>query len=178
MKELSLHVLDVAQNSVSAGAGRIQIHIAVDIDDVMEITVQDNGRGMSEQMLRSVTDPFTTTRTTRRVGLGLPLFQQAAQQTGGDFHIESIPGEGTTVRARFHTRHIDAPPEGDMTGTIITLIQGGPAIDFIYRRSTPAGEFIFDTALIREQLGGIALNEPEILLWIRQYIEENTRPLG
>ena len=177
MKELSLHVLDIAQNSVAAGAGRIEIDIVTGSDDVMQITVQDNGAGMDAQMLRSVTDPFTTSRATRRVGLGIPLFKQAAELTGGKFFIESTPGRGTIVRARFHLRHIDCPPEGDMAGTIVTLIQGSPDRHIFFRRAAPGGEFICDTAQLHETLGDISLNEPEILSWIRQFIEENTRPL-
>lgn len=172
MKELSLHVLDIAGNSVSAGASLVTIRVKNRPPEIC-ITVEDNGRGMDEEFLRRVSDPFTTTRTTRKVGLGLPLFKLAAEQTGGSFAIKSAPGKGTTVEAKFSYGNIDTPPVGDMAGTMITLIQGSPDIDFIYAYEGTAGAFEMDTREMRELLGGVPLSEPEVLSFISGYITQN-----
>lgn len=178
MKDLSLHVLDIAENSVRAEA--TCIHITIEQSeraDTLSITISDNGRGMSPELLSRVTDPFTTTRTTRRVGLGIPLFKDAAEMTGGSFSIESTEGKGTTTRAVFGLSHIDRPPEGDLTGSVLALIQGSPDVDFVYTVRTDRGSFTCDTRELREILGDVPLNEPEILTWIRGYIRENTENL-
>ncbi len=174
MKELSLNVLDIAQNSVSAGAKNIVIEInELESKDIVEIIITDDGCGMSEEFLARVTDPFTTTRTTRKVGMGIPLLKMEAEMAGGSFSIESEVGKGTRVYASFGRSNIDMPPLGDLTGTIITLVQGSPDIDFIYRRRTDKGEYEFSAAEVREALGGVPLDTPEVLVWIREYIEEN-----
>ena len=141
MKELSLHILDIAQNSISAGCTELELSLT-EGDGQLTLIIRDNGRGMAPEFLASVTDPFTTTRTTRKVGLGLPLLRMAAEQTGGSLAIESTVGVGTTVTARFCTGHIDCPPLGDMAGTVALLVQGVEGqgqIDRPFGRSWVAG---------------------------------------
>ncbi len=172
MKELSLHILDIAQNSISAGCNLLEISLTQQ-DGLLTLTIRDDGRGMSPEFLASVTDPFTTTRTTRKVGLGLPLLRLAAEQTGGTLSIESALGIGTTVTATFAYGHIDCPPAGDMAGTIALLVQGAPGIELIYSRTTPTGTFTFDTREVRAVLGAdVSLAEPEVFLWIQGYLTE------
>ncbi len=174
MEEISLHLLDVAQNSVTAGAGNIDLTLEETAQGVCTMVIADDGKGMSPEFLASVTDPFTTTRTTRKVGLGLPLLRMTAQLTGGDLHIASVEGKGTTVTAVFHTDHIDCPPMGDMPSTVSLLIQGAPHVEWTFRHSTPKGEYTLDTRQLREILGpDIPLSEPDVVLWIRDYIGEH-----
>ncbi len=179
MKELSLHLLDIVQNSITAGATRIEIGITNSVSqDLVEISVKDNGCGMSEEFVRRVTDPFTTTRTTRKVGLGIPLFKLAAETAGGEFKIASEVGKGTLVYASFQRSNIDRPPLGDLKGTLITLIQGAPKINIVYTYVTDRGQFILDTEEIREIMDGVAINEPEVLNWIGEFIRENEAELA
>ncbi len=161
MKELSLHLLDLAQNSLSAGATLVELALEPK-DGFLHITLRDNGRGMTPEFLASVTDPFTTTRKTRRVGLGLPLYRAAAEQTGGDFSIESAVGVGTVVSASFAIGHLDTPPVGDLPGTVVALIQGAPEVDFVFR----TGDETLDTRALRETLEDVPLNSPDVLAWI------------
>ena len=172
MKELSLHILDIAQNSISAGCTELELSLT-EGDGQLTLVIGDNGRGMPPEFLSSVTDPFTTTRTTRKVGLGLPLLRMAAEQTGGSLAIESTVGVGTTVTARFCSGHIDCPPLGDMAGTVALLVQGAPEVNTVYTHATPRGSFTFDTREIRAVLGeDISLAEPEVAMWMRSYLEE------
>ena len=172
MKELSLHILDIAQNSISAGARALDLMLAEE-NGWLTITVADDGRGMSPEFLATVTDPFTTTRTTRKVGMGLSLMKMEAQMSGGDLSIESTVGEGTTVTSWFDPGNIDMPPLGDLTSSITTLIQGSPDIDFVFTHRTPAGEYTLDTGEIRQIMGDISLSEPEIIAWLTDYLHEN-----
>jgi signal transduction histidine kinase len=133
MEELSLHVLDIAENSIAAGAKRVEIRIEEDpAADWLTIEITDDGAGMTEEQLQRATDPFFTTRTTRRVGLGLPLLQQAALAAGGDLQIHSAPGRGTQVTARFRYSHLDRQPMGDLRSTLMTLAAGHPEIDWVF----------------------------------------------
>jgi hypothetical protein len=169
MKELSLNILDVAKNSVKAGATRIVIRI-VEEDGWRTLSIIDNGCGMPPEFLATVTDPFTTTRTTRPVGMGLPLLKLAAEQTGGDLVIESsvVPPTGTTLSARFRMDHLDCVPVGDYASSIVTLIQGSPDIDFLFEyRREDGQEVVLDTAQIREILGPeVPLDTPDVLVWM------------
>lgn len=177
MKELSLNVLDITQNSVSAGASLIEIAL-VEADGWLTLTVTDNGCGMSRETLKTVTDPFYTTRTTRKVGMGIPLLKLAAEQTGGTFEITSTAAaddplsHGTVVRAAFDTRHIDMTPVGDMVATMETLLQGHPEIDYVFTHKTQAFTVEMDTRQMRAILGDVALNAPEVLVWVRGYLSE------
>ena len=172
MKEISLYVLDITQNSVAAGAAGLDLSLT-ESGGTLTVVLRDDGRGMEPAFLAAVTDPFTTTRTTRKVGLGLPLLRLATEQTGGSLAIESSPGAGTTVTALFRTDSIDCPPLGDMPEAMALLIQGAPHMEIRYTHSR-AGETVrFDTREIREILGpNIPLSEPEVALWIRDHLRE------
>lgn len=173
MKELSLHLLDVAKNSVAAGATWVDISLDEDKDGRLTIVISDNGRGMSPEFLAQVTDPFTTTRTTRAMGLGLPLLRLAAEQTGGSLSIESTLGVGTAVTAVFVASHIDCPPVGDMAGTITLLIQGAPELELHYTHRRGDALARLDTEELHALLGPeLSLAEPELVLWIRDYLQE------
>lgn len=172
MKELSLNILDVAKNSVTAGATKIEI-LVEETPERITITITDNGCGMTPEFVKRVTDPFTTTRTTRKVGMGLPLMKMEAQMSGGDLSIESQVGKGTTVKSWFDPRNIDMPPLGDLTSSVTTLIQGSPDIDFIFTHHTPAGEYTLDTGELRQIMGDIPLSEPEVIAWLADYLREN-----
>lgn len=173
MKELSLHILDIVQNSIKAKAKNITVEIVENTgDDTLTISVTDDGCGMSEEFLANVRDPFTTTRTTRKTGMGISLFEAAAVQTGGGLDITSRLGEGTTLKVWFGLSSIDRAPLGDMAGTMETIIGGAPDIDYIYRHITNKGEFLLDTKELRQMLGSVPLNVPDILSWINGYIEE------
>ena len=169
MKELSLNILDVAKNSVKAGATRIVIRIE-ERDGWRTLSIIDNGCGMPPEFVARVTDPFTTTRTTRPVGMGLPLLKLAAQQTGGDLYIESsvVPPTGTTVRATFKIYHLDCVPVGDYAGSVVTLIQGSPEIDWLFVYDREDGKSVtLDTAEVRAILGpDVPLNLPDVLMWM------------
>ena len=178
MKDLSLNVLDITHNSISAGAEHIDLSISIDTESII-ICITDDGCGMDEDMLARVTDPFTTTRTTRKVGMGIPLFKLAAEQTKGTLSIKSKKGEGTEVRAVFNKNHIDCPPLGDMASTAAMLMAAVPAeSDLTYTFSTEKGSFSIGTAEIREILGtDISLSEPEVQMWIREYIQEQEKAI-
>ena len=173
MKELSLYILDIAKNSVSAGASRLDITLDEPGDGWLTVTITDNGCGMTTEFLAQVTDPFTTTRTTRKVGMGLALYRLAAEQTGGTLDIRSAPGAGTAVTARFDRRHLDCPPLGDLAGSMALLLQGTPGIDLHYRHTTPRGTAELSAGELREILGpDISLGEPEVFSWITDYLTE------
>ena len=173
MKELSLNVLDITENSVKAKATKTQITI-VEKDNALLLNIKDDGTGMPKEIVESVTNPFYTTRTTRKVGLGLPLLKMAAEQTGGNMKIESQQGEnhGTTVEALFYTDHIDCAPLGDIISTIVTLIQGHPETDFLFKHIKNEKEVKLDTCELREVLGDVPLNEYEVIKWISEYLRE------
>ncbi len=175
VKELSLNILDIAMNSVKAGAKLIGIHLC-ETETVLEIDITDDGCGMSEETVAKLSDPFFTTRTTRKVGMGVPFYILAAQQTGGDVTIDSIqepdPRHGTVVKAVFHKDSIDFTPLGDIVSTIVTLIQGYPDIDFEFTHQVDGKEVRLYTKEVREQIGDIPINSLEILSWIQEYISE------
>lgn len=179
MKELSLHMLDIAQNSIAAGARSVDLTVE-ELGGLLTLVVQDNGKGMSPEFLAQVTDPFTTTRTTRKVGLGLPLLRLAAEMTGGRLEIRSQLGKGTTVTASFHQDHIDCPPLGDMAGTVSLLVQGLPeGMELTYLRRGPAGAFCFDTRQVREILGpDVPLSAPDVCEWVRGHVEEGEQSVA
>ncbi|MBQ4298672.1 MAG: sensor histidine kinase [Clostridia bacterium] len=171
MRQLSENILDITMNSVRAGASLISVILTED-PPMLTITIADNGCGMSAEFLEKVVDPFCTTRTTRKVGLGIPFFKMEAEQTGGSFSIESTPNVGTTVTASFDQSSIDALPLGDMPETVMTLISSGPDRDFLFLHTRPQGEIRLDTRELREQLGDLPLDTPEVLLWVRDYLRE------
>ena len=172
MKELSLYILDLAQNSIRANADRISILIKDnELEDLLEVKIEDNGCGMDAYLLSKVTEPFVTTRTTREVGLGIPFFKMAAQMAGGTFCIDSTPGHGTILTGVFVRSNIDTPPLGDIEETIVTLVQGAPDIDFLYSYKSDTHTFTFDTKEIREILEDVPLNTPDVLAWIRKELK-------
>ncbi|MFI3170270.1 MAG: ATP-binding protein [Faecalibacterium sp.] len=174
MTELSLNVLDVAENSVRADASLVEITVSADVvKDHLSIVIQDNGCGMTQQQISQVTDPFFTSRTTRKVGLGVPFFKYAAESAGGTFDITSTVGVGTTVRATFVLSHIDRMPLGDMTSTIHNLIVYHAEIDFVYRYEYNEKSFTLDTREFREILGDVSLAEPEVSNYIKEFLTEN-----
>ncbi len=178
MKELSLNILDIAQNSIKAEATLVEI-LLQETQTALTITIRDNGYGMTEDFLQSVTDPFSTTRTTRKVGLGIPLFKLAAEQTGGSLRITSVARSqdaahcGTTTTAFFCKTHMDFTPLGDVVSTIVLLIQGSPQVDFVFRHERGAHTVQLDTREIRAVLGEeVPLNTAEVLNWIRDMLTE------
>lgn len=176
MRELSLNVLDIAQNSISAGASLIEIEItASSLKNELTIEIIDNGRGMTAEQLKNVQDPFFTTRTTRKVGMGIPLFKLAAEQTGGFLNIESEVGKGTRVTAFFKTDSIDFTPLGNMDSTIVMLITMNTDRNFIYRLTVDEKTFTLSTVELNDILGGVPLNEPSVTQWIKEYLHEQTQ---
>ena len=178
MKELSLNILDITENSVKAGASLIRI-ILEEQDETLTLIIADDGCGMKPDILRGVVDPFYTTRTTRRVGLGVPLLKMAAEQTGGSVSIESwhesdYPDRhGTVVTAVFYKKHIDFTPLGDIASTMVTLIQGSPQIDFVFRHTAKDLDVSLETKEMRQVLGDeVPLNTPEVLHWIADSLRE------
>lgn len=177
MKELSLNILDIVENSVKAKATLTEISLNK-TENELTLVIKDNGCGMSEEVLNGVTNPFYTTRTTRKVGLGLPLLKMAAEQTGGKMTVESVSenddavNHGTTVTAVFYTDHIDFTPLGDVVESILTLIQGHPDTDFLFTHNEGKRCVQLDTRQLREVLGGVPLNTYDVICWIREYLQE------
>lgn len=172
MKELSLNILDITKNSVKAEAKNISIILTEDESGILTLTITDDGCGMSEDVLKRVTDPFCTSRTTRKVGLGIPLLKMASEQTGGRVEIDSELGVGTTVQATFDTGHIDFTPLGDIVSTVTILIMGSPEIDFVFKHKTPEFEVNLDTKELRQVLGDVPLSSPEVIAWIGDFLTE------
>ncbi len=178
MKDISLHILDIAQNSVSAQSKNIVIDIREDSrTDKLSILIQDDGRGMAPEIVQRVTDPFYTTRTTRKVGMGLSLFKQNAQQTGGDLTVESEPGKGTIVKTHFVRSHIDCPPMGDMPGVMMILVGGTSGIEWYYKHTVDDKEYVFDTREVKEALDGMDISEPSVMRYLKDMIRENLQEL-
>lgn len=182
MREIALHLLDIAENSVAAHASAISITICENsTDDTISAILQDNGKGMDPDLLLRVTDPFVTSRTTRRVGLGIPLLKAAAEACNGYLSIASTPGEGTYLEVEFQRSHIDRMPLGDITGTILTLIVAYPQINWVfnYKIVLPHGEneFAFNDKPIKEYLEDVPLCEPEVLTYLRELLESGVSNL-
>ena len=175
MQELSLNILDIAQNSVVAGASLIEIGVEMSGEEnrMMAITIKDNGKGMDAETLAAVENPFFTSRTTRKVGLGIPLFKQAAEQTGGSFSITSQLGEGTLVKAVFDTQSIDFTPLGEVWDTVAILIQMNENIEFVYTVKKGEDEFVCDTRQLKEVMEGMPLSDVMVVQWIKEFIREN-----
>ena len=179
MRELALNILDIAENSLRAGAKLVRITLAADFaKDEMRISVEDDGCGMSEEMAARVADPFTTTRTTRKVGMGIPLFKMAAEMADGTFSITSEKGVGTTVTATFVLDHIDRAPLGDLADTVVTLIGGECRSDFVFDVRVDGKGFVFDTRELKAELDGVPVGEPEVLVFVRDMIKENLIDIG
>ena len=174
MRELSLNVLDIVQNSITAKATLIKIELIEDINnDILKINIFDNGKGMTDEQIKSVTDPFYTTRTTRKIGLGIPLFKMAAEMSGGSFKIESIVGVGTKIYTSYIHSSIDRMPVGNINETVSMLIQMNPDIDFVYTHTFNEKSYSLDTRELREQLEDVPLDTPDVIEWINDYLKEN-----
>ncbi len=178
MRDLSLHILDLAENSVRAKATLVRVGVRVDEKKLITLTIADDGCGMSDELLKRVLSPFGTTRTTRKVGLGIPLMAQNARLTGGDIDIRTKEGEGTVFTATLHGDSIDCLPLGDLAGTVTSLVAVHPdGPDFCLDCSSPRGEMHFDSREVREALGGVPLNEPEVVTWMLESIREEMEPI-
>ena len=172
MRELSLHLLDIAENSIAAGARNITIEIDESTKtDLLKLIVQDDGCGMSEEMVKKVIDPFITSRTTRKVGLGIPLLKEAAEACNGSFNLTSDVGKGTIMEVSFQRSHIDRMPLGDVASTFLNLLVSNPVVhwDFIYKKDKAV--FELDDKEIKSTLGDVSLTEPDVLAIIREMFE-------
>lgn len=179
MKEISLHILDIMQNSITAGASLVELTLTEDTEkDILSFSIKDNGKGMSKEMLSTVTDPFTTGRTTRKVGLGIPLLKLAAESTGGGVSIKSEEGVGTVISASFGYSHIDRQPLGSMTETMHQLITSYEEVDFLYVHTINEQDFTVDTRQIKNILGGVSLKENDISLWLFGYLKEGEEEIS
>ncbi len=171
MRELSLHLLDIAENSISAGATRIVISVREDlVADELWLAVEDNGRGMSPEMVEKVLDPFVTTRTTRKVGLGIPLLKQAAEACAGFLTVESELGKGTKLTTKFQHSHIDRMPLGNLEDTIITLLLGTPSVNWVFDYQYNDQSFEFDDAEFKEALGDLPLSDFRVIEFLSNTI--------
>lgn len=171
VQDLSLHILDIVENSLTAGAGRVEIRIEEDLrTDRMVLEIIDDCCGMDETMVKQALDPFFTTKTVRRVGLGLPLLAEACRICNGELCLQSCPGEGTTVKATFQHSHIDRKPLGQMGDTLITLIVGHPEVDLLYEHRKDGKVFSLDTREIKSDLGDVPLNAPQVVSALRTLI--------
>lgn len=175
LEDLSQHILDIAENSLNAGASRVEIAVESDsVTNRLRLTVKDNGRGMDAETVVKVLDPFYTTRTTRRVGLGLPFLKQSAELCGGSLSLDSVPGEGTTLVAVFAYDCIDRPPLGNIPSTLVTLLAGAPNVCWIYRHACEGREFVFESEEIVAVLEDPEmLRSAEVALWLRDFLREN-----
>lgn len=179
MEELSFHIVDIVQNSVAAGASRIDVRIfESEREDLLRISIIDNGSGMNEQTVQNVQDPFYTTKSYKKVGLGVPLFKETALHCDGGFVIDSEPGRGTDITASFRKSHIDLPPMGNLSDTVLCSIVGSENVNIVFEIKQDSDEFVISTDDIREQVGDVSLSHPEIYAFLRDYINENLMNLG
>jgi anti-sigma regulatory factor (Ser/Thr protein kinase) len=172
LRELALHILDIAENSVAAGASTVEITVDEDLTrNRICIVIQDDGKGMDEQMLSRVADPFVTSRTTRTAGLGIPFLKAAAEACNGSLRLSSEPGRGTRLEAEFERDHIDRMPLGDLPGTVLTLVVGFPETRWVFNYQVDGERFTFDDRSLKRELGDIPLSEPSVLRFIRETLQ-------
>ncbi|MBO5077974.1 MAG: sensor histidine kinase [Clostridia bacterium] len=171
LRDISLHIHDLSENSITAGATLIRISLSA-ADGILTLVIADNGKGMSPELLAKVEDPFTTSRTERKVGMGIPFFKLACEQTGGSFRIKSEPGKGTELTGRLVIDNIDRIPLGDAGETVSMLILESPETRFVLELTARGESFTLDTDEVREQLDGAPINDFEILQWIKEYVNE------
>jgi hypothetical protein len=173
MRELSLHILDLAQNSIGAGAHNVNITINEDEAGFFTFSIADDGCGMSKEMVEAVRDPFVTTRKTRKVGMGIPFIDMVCQQCGGHLDINSVEEEGTTIKAYFAKDNIDRPPLGNIVESIKVLLVGAPWLDVVFTYQNGDKGFTFDTCQVREVLGDATdFTNPEVYTWIEGYLKQ------
>ncbi|MGD2125337.1 MAG: ATP-binding protein [Desulfobacteraceae bacterium] len=174
MRELALHIMDIIENGLAAGASLIQLSVFEDRNENwLRITIKDNGRGIPADKLQEVMSPFYTTRTTRRVGLGLSLFREASKRCDGEFNIRSKEEAGTEVFASFRLDHIDLAPIGDMAGSLTSLIMGNPDVDFVYTHEVDGKVFRLDTREVKGELEDVPINHPEVIRYLASSIRES-----
>ncbi|MDF1590281.1 MAG: sensor histidine kinase [Desulfobacterales bacterium] len=179
MMELSLHILDITENAVRAKARHVLISITEDrTNDHLTLEICDDGTGMTTAELKRVLDPFYTTKKVRRVGLGVPMLAQAAENAGGSFEIESEPGKGTVITVAFQLTHVDRQPLGDLAGTLVTLITGNPEVHFVYRHRGNGQTYTLDTHEIKKEIEDVPINHIEILKWIRLDVETGLKKIN
>ena len=179
MKELSMHVYDLMENSTAANATEVWLTVRDSKkDNVYAFTIEDNGKGMSPEFMAKVTDPYTTSRTTRKVGLGLPLIKMNTEHCGGGMKLQSELGKGTRLDFWFQLDNIDRPPMGDLSGTIVMLCAAHQDIHIIYTHTTDSGEFTFDTEEIKEALDGMDMNDVKVFKWLKEMVQENLEEIG
>lgn len=173
MRELALHILDIAENSISAGASRVEIVVNQDsLDDELWILVKDNGRGMDEELLARVMDPFVTSRTTRKVGLGIPLLKQAAEACNGGLTLESQPGIGTELTVKFQNSHIDRMPLGNLADTFLSLLLGTPEVNWVLHYQVDDQVFDFDDTEVKQVLDGMPLTDYRVIEYLTNTIQD------
>ncbi len=178
MKDLSLHIMDLLQNSTVVDSTLITLDIKDSLkENVFKFTITDNGRGMSKEFLAKVTDPYSTTRKTRKVGLGLPLIKMNSESCNGGFNIESELGKGTKLSFWFEHNHLDRPPMGDLAGVFVLIIAQNEDIRFKLNYQTDIDTFEFDTLEVKEALDGMSLNNMDIIKMLREMIEENLKDI-
>lgn len=174
MLEIALHILDIIQNSIHAESTEIELQIIEDPkNNLFAFSVKDNGKGMTEEFVKQLKNPFHTTRTTRKVGLGIPLLVDACQQSKGDVEIKSKIGKGTFLKAWMNYNHIDRAPLGDMPSTIVSILLSLKDQCFVYIHRYANREFSLDTRELKEILGEVSLQDAVVLQWLRNYVEEN-----
>lgn len=174
MEDISSHIMDIVMNSVTAGANHIILAVEKDPRTlILSLTVSDDGSGMDAQMVEKVQDPFFSTKTGRKVGLGIPLLKGTAETTGGSFSLTSEKGVGTSIRATFDTRHPDLPPLGNIRDTFFVLVVSHPEIDFDLRYSVDGKDLLLNTAEWRKELDGVPLNHPEVIGFLSKYLDEH-----
>jgi anti-sigma regulatory factor (Ser/Thr protein kinase) len=179
LQDLSLHVLDIVENSITAGANKVKITVSENNkDDKLILEIQDNGTGINKEKLANVTDPFYTTKESKNIGLGLAMLAQAAKQSNGNLEISSRKGQGTIITATFMYSHIDRKPIGNMTETLITLIMSkGMDIDLIYEHHKNDRNFIFDTEEIKKELRDVPINDPEVIEFLKENLTQHFKEL-
>lgn len=178
MRELALHLLDIAENAVSAHADTIRISVEEDrVADRLRMVVEDNGKGMDAEMVARVVDPFVTSRTTRKVGLGIPLLKAAAESCNGGLTIHSEVGKGTCVTVEFQHNHIDRMPLGNLRETMLTLVVGSPEVHWIFNYSVDGQQFLFDDQPVKEILDGVPLSDPLVLEYLRETLDSGISEL-
>lgn len=173
-----MHILDIVQNSISAGATRVTLTVdEAPAADLLTIAIGDNGKGMTPEQVSRLSDPFFTSRTTRRVGMGIPLLMDSARQSGGDVRIESEPGKGTEVTAVFGYSNIDRPPLGDVANALMLLVSSNPDLDFLFTYRYDGEEYLFDTSDVRDVFGKGALKDLTIIRNLEKMIKDNMREI-
>jgi len=178
VKDLSLHILDITRNSVEANAEKISISMTANFDNMLTIIFKDNGRGMSPEMVKNVTDPFVTTRTTRKVGMGLPFLKMSSEMTGGEMSVESELGVGTTITVSFNLGHIDCMPLGNLGSVFSQLIGGNPDKKFFFQFITPTDEFTISSDEFWEMINDSEISQLKMMLLVKDMINENLEEIG